>query len=29
MGLTGIRTVCEVSFDKPAWEQENLHVSHT
>lgn len=27
MGLTGIRKVCEVSFDKHASEQPKLHVS--
>ncbi|CAG8972882.1 hypothetical protein HYALB_00001302 [Hymenoscyphus albidus] len=25
MGLTGIRKVCEVSLDKPAEEQKQLH----
>lgn len=28
MGKTGIRSVNKVSFDKPASEQSNLHVSH-
>lgn len=28
MGLTAIRTVCKVDFDKPASEQPKLHVSY-
>lgn len=29
MGKTEIRTVGKVSFDKPAYEQSNLHVGDT